>query len=266
MKTIFVVPACDSAARLGYRTFAGNLRRISGELKRINPHNRVLVADNSTPKDQGLTRAVAVESGVELISFAPISAGYARFRGLDHAFKNLDAQVAVLGDDDLHVLPEAIADFIGRVRNGADLAIGVRRLRDFATHPWWQVGLEGAFNLYATSALDIWPSEMSLFSLFTDFVSGGQAFGATGWNTFRQAVSEEQARKIKLGCAFFPGIYRRLGMLVATLPVPAPYDGQLWPDCVSFSLFARRVRMILKSDLPDLKLGLTFPLPSLSTL
>jgi len=254
------MPAYNSATRLGKERFRETVATIRENLLNYNPENIVLVVNNSSENDRRHTLMTALQQGAAAISIPPISAAYARFRGIENAFTVLNADIAIMGDDDLHVRPGAIPSLSRSIENGADLAIGVRSFGNLLTHPLWQFGLESALNLYASYRLGIWPKKLSLFSFCTDFISGGMAFGREGWEIFRRYVNEETMKKRGTACTFFPGVYKRLGLGLDTVKVDGPYEGAYWKDSFSLGQFRKRIRTI-DSDIQDANAALALPLP-----
>jgi len=252
LNTTFVIPAYNSCLRLGKQSFLLNLHRIKTELYRHTSRSKVLVVDNSTAKDNGQTRKAAQEAYAEVISVPPISAGYARFRGIDYAFNNFGSDLVIMGDDDLHILPEAIPRFMVGIKSGADLALGVRSLKDRLSHPLWQYALEEMVNLYATHRLAIKPNGANSSALWTDFISGGQAFSRSGWREFRKFVSEADMEQLGHATTFFPGVFRALGLKVVPVEVAGPYEGNYWRDSFSFSALIKRVKTISR-DVQDIE-------------
>jgi hypothetical protein len=248
--TTFVIPAHNSCYRLGQDRFASNLRIIKNRLQKNNPENNILVVDNSTDLDKGATQSAALAEGAQVITIPPINAGYARYCGVSHAFQNLGADVAIMGDDDLHVLPESIPDFIFAIERGADITLGVRSLLDRISHPLWQFFLEEAVNVYATHRFGIEPTRC--FSLCTDFISGGQAFSRTGWQTFMKVVPEQKARQLGHAATFFPGVFKALGLKIKTVTVPGPYEGDYWRDSFDLRQVKKRFTTIL-GDIKDIE-------------
>ena len=259
-KIIYVIPAYNSATRLGEKRFRETVTTIRSNLLQYNPENIVLVVNNSTENDRRNTLMTALQQGAAAISIPPISAAYARFRGIENAFKDLNADIAIMGDDDLHVRPDAIPSLSQSIADGADLTIGVRTFSNLLTHPLWQFGLETALNFYASYRLGIWPKKLSLFSFCTDFISGGMAFSRNGWDEFRRYVNEETMKKRGTGCAFFPGVYKRLGLKIDTVKVDGPYEGNYWRDSINWEQFKKRIRTI-KSDINDANAAIAIPLP-----
>ncbi|MFA6169178.1 MAG: glycosyltransferase [Candidatus Margulisiibacteriota bacterium] len=260
-KIVYVIPAYNSVVRLGEARFHNTVVRTRNIVLAQNPENIVLVVNNSSTQSNSLAvLSAARRPGATAISVPQIGPAYARFRGIDHAFQRLGADLAIMGDDDLHVKPSAIPALSRAIVNGADLAIGVRSCGNLLSHPLWQFGLESALNFYASYRLDIWPAKLSLFSFGTDFISGGMAFGREGWENFRRYVNEETMKKLGTACTFFPGVYKRLGLKIDTVRVDGPYEGNYWQDTFNPEQFRKRVRTI-KSDFHDAKAALELPLP-----
>lgn len=259
-KIVYVIPAYNSVTRLGEARFRNTIAINRKIMLAINPENLVLVVNNSTEDDRRNTLMTALQQGAAAISVPQIGPAYARFRGIENAFNDLNADIAIMGDDDLHVRPGAIPSLSRSIENGADLAIGVRSFGNLLTHPLWQFGLESALNLYASYRLGIWPKKLSLFSFCTDFISGGMAFGREGWGIFRRYVNEETMKKRGTACTFFPGVYKRLGLGLDTVKVDGPYEGSYWKDSFSLGQFRKRIRTI-DSDIRDANAALALPLP-----
>jgi hypothetical protein len=260
LSTIFVMPAHNSASRLGAERFCRNLHQVQRELARLDKPGTLLVVENSTVSDRGMTAAIARQEKAETISLPPISSGYARFHGLDHALHQLKADVAIMGDDDLHVEPAAITQLVDAIGNGADLVLGVRGPKDFATHPIWQIGLEQALNIYCTVKLNLWPlTTLGHYALFTDFVSGGQAFSRQGWERFRMMMGEAEVKKLGPAATFFPGVFHRLGLPIKGIKISAPYEGRYWQDTFNLGEISKRLKMI-RRDMDDCQRALTLPI------
>lgn len=248
---VIVVPACDSAINrnIGPKRFKENLLAYQA-------HGAVLVVDNShKEKDFGLTPKTAGEVTDWVIPCEKISAGYARFYGITHAFRFPETQVVVIADDDGHVLPESISSLAEAVEKGADLALGQRSLGNMATHPLWQWGLEEWVNTYATLRFFMLPKiSRSSVTLTPDFVSGGQAFGRAGWARFLEVVNQEEMRRVGPGATFFPGMFNLLGLKVEQVKINAPYEGDYFKDSVDPKEITKRWKNI-RRDLRDVELA-----------
>lgn len=246
MGTVYIIPAYNSGIRLGpvFRQVITGAQKIC---------NKVLIVDNSGSKDQGMTRQIAIDNGAEIIQIPKLSAGYARSEGLMHAFGALNADIAVLGDDDGHNPPEGIPLLCAGIFSGADLVLGKRSIKDHLTHPPFQLMLESGFNLLAGILTSSFPA---------DFLSGSAAFSRKGWESFSgNFLANGRIRMVKTGVPFFVPLYKTLGLNVASVTIPAPYEGAYLKDSLDPKFYRKRVGAI-RNDSADLINGLRLRLES----
>ena len=240
----YMIPCYNSGSRLG-RVFEKALQEGAREIKKLSPQSAVLVVNNSTPADHGLTEQIARDNGAEIISAPKISVGFARFAGLDHAFNNMNSKFVFIGDDDLHTPASGLETLNSGLKEGAALVIGCRGITDLLTHPPLQLLFESALN-----------SAAALLTLRRcDLISGSAAFSRIGWISFRPFVSESLVRQMKTAIPFIVPVYDALGLKISTKNVPGQYEGDYLRDSFNFGISKRRYQ-IIRGDFADLLAGI----------
>jgi dolichol-phosphate mannosyltransferase len=150
MRTLVIIPTYLEADNIG-----DVLRRVRSAV----PHADVLVVDDSSPDGTAdLAKAANDEVGQVDVLVRPDKGGLgvAYRAGFDHGFDH-DYEVVVQMDADLSHDPAALPQLLGRIDDGADVAIGSRYVKggNIPHWPWQRRVLSRIGNLYASTALGL---------------------------------------------------------------------------------------------------------------
>ncbi len=147
VKTVVVIPTYQEG---------DNIERLLRELHRVAPEVSVLIVDDNSPDGTGrVAERVAAElGGIEVIHRAGKAGLGAAYRhGFRHALDS-GADVIAQMDADFSHDPEVLPQLIGRVRDGADVAVGSRYVPGGAADwTWFRRQLSGWGNGYARAML-----------------------------------------------------------------------------------------------------------------
>jgi hypothetical protein len=196
MKVCTVIPYAygKGTAKGSLNKLYNHLRLIDRVREQYNYRGRTILVDATSPMHKHTVFAIAKSAspGAEIIAgdtgYAMI--GHNRLRGLQHAFKEHEADVAIVQNSDGHHDARSIPDLVQQlVDKEADLAVGVRQSLAEVTEALLRVQIvnELRASREIVTAFD-WHDIMMPQDGTQDFLSGCSAYSKKGWRGFLEVI------------------------------------------------------------------------------
>jgi len=131
MKVVIIIPTYNERE---------NIKSLIEALGRaVNCANTILIVDDNSPDGTAeiVKKTRKQENNVVLLEGQKEGLGSAYLRGIDHAIKNLGAEIIVQMDADFSHDPKDVPRLLAEIKNGHDLAIGSRYIKGGAVPADW---------------------------------------------------------------------------------------------------------------------------------
>lgn len=127
MRTVIIIPTYNERENIG-----ALIEALGQE------HSILIVDDNSPDGTADVVRSTMEQwNNLTILSGSKEGLGRAYLRGIDHAIKNLNADIIVQMDADFSHDPKDVPRLLAEIKNGHDLAIGSRYIKGGALPPAW---------------------------------------------------------------------------------------------------------------------------------
>jgi dolichol-phosphate mannosyltransferase len=132
MKVVIIIPTYNERENIG-----SLINALRGAIK-LRGYS-ILVVDDESPDGTGgvVNSEMKRWKNLELLTGEKEGIGRALQRGIDHAVKNLGAEIIVQMDADFSHDPNDVPRLLAEIENGYDLVIGSRYIKGGAVPPDW---------------------------------------------------------------------------------------------------------------------------------
>ena len=127
MKVVIIIPTYNERENIG------------ALIEALGSKHAILVVDDNSPDGTADVVRSTMEqfNNLTILTGQKEGIGKALLRGIDHAIKNLNAEVIVQMDADFSHDPKDVPRLLAEIKNGHDLAIGSRYIKGGAVPPDW---------------------------------------------------------------------------------------------------------------------------------